>query len=61
MWRKSSDLIFESLQQEPKILTGLEKPMFLLDGSSIQLSHTKELVEAYPPQSNQFAVSHGPC
>ena len=34
--------------------------MFLLDGSSIQLSHTQELVEAYPPQSNQFAVSHWP-
>jgi hypothetical protein len=57
---KVSDLIFESLQQEPKIVTGLEKPMFLLDGSSIQLSHTQELVEAYPPQSNQFAVSHWP-
>jgi len=57
---KVSDLIFESLQQEPKILPGLEKPMFLLDGSSIQLQHTKELVTDYPPQSNQFAVSHWP-
>jgi hypothetical protein len=57
---KVSDLIFESLQQEPKILSGLEKPMFLLDGSSIQLPHTKELVKEYPPQSNQFAVSHWP-
>ena len=29
---KVSDLIFESLQQEPRVLSGLEKPMFLLDG-----------------------------
>jgi hypothetical protein len=55
-----SDLIFESLQDEPRILSGLEKPMFLLDGSSIQLPHTKELVRDYPPPSNQFAVSHWP-
>jgi hypothetical protein len=55
-----SDLIFESLQQEPRILSGLEKPMFLLDGSSIQLPHTKELASNYPPQSNQFAISHWP-
>ena len=34
--------------------------MFLLDGSSIQLPHTKELVRDYPPPSNQFAVSHWP-
>jgi hypothetical protein len=40
---KVSDLIFESLQPEPKILSGLAKPMFLLDGSSIQLPHTKGL------------------
>jgi Transposase DDE domain len=57
---KVSDLIFESLQQEPRILSGLEKPMFLLDGSSIQLPHTKGLASDYPPQSNQFAVSHWP-
>jgi hypothetical protein len=55
-----SDLILESLQQEPKALPGLEKPMFLLDGSSLQLPHTPELVKQYPPQSNQFAVSHWP-
>ena len=34
--------------------------MFLLDGSSIQLPHTPELVREYPPHSNQFAVSHWP-
>lgn len=57
---KVSDLIFESLQQEPKVLSGLEKPMYLLDGSSIQLQHTKELVRDYPPQRNQVALSHWP-
>jgi Transposase DDE domain len=57
---KVSDLIFESLQQEPKVLSGLKKPMYLLDGSSIQLQHTKELVRDYPPQRNQVAISHWP-
>jgi hypothetical protein len=58
---KVSDLIFESLQQEPKILSGLDRPMFLLDGSSILLPHTEELVTAYPPPSNQHGDSHWPA
>lgn len=57
---KVSDLIFESLQKNPKLITGLNIPMFMLDGSSILLPHTEELVKAYPPQSNQYAVSHWP-
>jgi len=55
-----SDLIFESLAQQPKLLPGLDRPMFLLDGSSLLLSHNKALVAAYPPASNQNGVSHWP-
>lgn len=55
-----SDLIFESLWEQPKTLPGLGKTMFLLDGSSISLAHSKELVEAYPPSRNQHGASHWP-
>jgi putative transposase len=57
---KVSDLIFQSVWAEPKTLAGLDKPMFLLDGSSILLQHTPDLVAAYPPQRNQHGVSHWP-
>jgi hypothetical protein len=56
-----SDLIFESLSEQPKVLEGLDRPMFLLDGSSILLAHTKELVKAYPPPRNQHGASHWPA
>jgi hypothetical protein len=34
--------------------------MFLLDGSSVLLAHSAELVAAYPPQFNQYGLSHWP-
>jgi putative transposase len=55
-----SDLIFQSLTQQPKILPGLDRPLFLLDGSSLLLTHGKELAAAYPPAANQHGVSHWP-
>ncbi len=55
-----SDMIFESLQEQPRSLPGLEQPMFLLDGSSIQLQHSKELVGKWPPARNQYGSSHWP-
>jgi hypothetical protein len=58
MAEKASDMIFDGLRQEPTVLSGLGQPVFLLDGSSIQLPHTPELIAAYPPQCNQFGVSH---
>ena len=53
-----SDLIFESMNQQPKTPLGLDRPLFLLDGSSVQTSYSKALVAAYPPGSNQHGVSH---
>jgi len=57
---KVSDLIFESAWAEPQTPAGLDKPLFLLDGSAILLQHTPELAAAYPPQRNQHGVSHWP-
>jgi putative transposase len=34
--------------------------VYLLDGSSLELKHTAELVAAYPPAENQFGQSHWP-
>jgi hypothetical protein len=55
-----SDLIFESLWEQPKTLAVLGKAMFLLDGSSLLLAHSDELVKAYPPSRNQHGTSHWP-
>ena len=34
--------------------------VYLLDGSSLQLEHTHELLEEYPPVINQHGQSHWP-
>jgi hypothetical protein len=55
-----SELLFETLLGEPKILPGLERAVFLLDGSSILLAHSSESVRTYPPPRNQHGASHWP-
>jgi hypothetical protein len=57
---KVSDLIFKSLNQQPQALPGLDRPMFLLDGTSILLVHSKDLAKVYPPASNQYGVLYWP-
>ena len=57
---KVNDMIFESLHAQPKTLPGLQRPVFLLDGSSILVQHTEELVRAYPPAQNRHGSSHWP-
>jgi len=39
---------------------GLASRVYLLDGSGILLSHTKELVDDFPPATNQRGLSHWP-
>ncbi|HXM45869.1 MAG TPA: hypothetical protein VN924_31825 [Bryobacteraceae bacterium] len=34
--------------------------VYLLDGSSLKLEHSRELVRSYPPAQNQHGVSHWP-
>jgi hypothetical protein len=53
-------LLFESLQEQPKILPGLGWPVFLLDGSTILPAHSPALAKTYPPQRNQHGASHWP-
>lgn len=38
----------------------LPQRTYLVDGSSLQLEHAPELLEAYPPASNQHGKSHWP-
>jgi hypothetical protein len=40
--------------------SALPQRAYLLDGSSLQLEHEPELVQAYPPASNQHGKSHWP-
>jgi hypothetical protein len=55
-----SSLLFESLQEQPRILPGLEWPVFLLDGSTILLAHSPAMARSYPPPRNQHGASHWP-
>lgn len=38
----------------------LEQPVYVLDGSSVQLEYCADLKKAYPPASNQHGASHWP-
>lgn len=37
-----------------------KRPMYLMDGSSVQLQHRAELLENYPPAENQYGRSRWP-
>jgi putative transposase len=39
---------------------GLQRPVFVVDGSSLRLPHTAELVKAYSPGSNRHGENHWP-
>jgi putative transposase len=59
--KKVSDHILAQLQAElPVCPVGCQQPVFLLDGSSLELSHTVELTAAYPPAENQYGIAHWP-
>jgi hypothetical protein len=58
---RSMDELIERLRSrlvEPG--SGLSQRVYLLDGSSLQMEHEPELVEAYPPASNQHGRAHWP-
>ena len=55
---KVSDMIFESLQGDLRSLPGVELPVFLLDGTSILLQNSPELLAKWPPARNQHGGSH---
>ena len=39
---------------------GLKRPIFVVDGSSLQLQHARELVQAFSPGHNQHGENHWP-
>jgi putative transposase len=56
-----SDRIVEQLRREMQEgRPGLGRPIFLIDGSSLLLSHTPELVQRFSPGRNQYGSNHWP-
>jgi hypothetical protein len=58
--RQVSEAIVEQLRQVLSQDVSGPRNVFLLDGSSLELEHCQDLVEAYPPAQNQFGKSHWP-
>jgi putative transposase len=56
----NNELVERLREQVSEPLPGLDRPVFLLDGSSVQLEHSPELVRCYPPHTNQHGRSHWP-
>src|SRR5213596_1170805 len=50
------DHAFEQLVEQAR---GERRPAFVLDGRTLRMPHTDELVEAYPPTRNQHGEAHG--
>jgi hypothetical protein len=52
--------IIEQLRQMLGLADQGRPPVYLLDGSSLELEHNRELVRSYPPGQNQHGASHWP-
>ena len=57
---KVSDRVFEHLLPRREALPGWDRQVFIVDGSTLELPHTPELVKCYPPATNQHGTSHWP-
>lgn len=62
LWVKQvSEEILERLRQQlNEPWPGLKEPVFLLDGSTLELEHCPELLKSYPPGSNGRCQGHWP-
>jgi hypothetical protein len=59
--RQVSESILERLQEQlSEPWPGLERPIYLLDGSTLELEHSRELLRAYPPGTNGRSQGHWP-
>jgi putative transposase len=57
----AADQVVEYLLAEHKeALPGLGRQAFLLDGSSLDLPHTEELLKVYPPAHGRYGIAHWP-
>jgi hypothetical protein len=54
------DEIFAKLMQSAEDGGRLRSRLFLVDGSTVRLTHTPALKESYPPASNQHGEAHWP-
>jgi hypothetical protein len=53
--------IFEQLQVLMREqLPEAQRPVFVIDGTTLRLSHSRELVKAFPPGRNQHGENHWP-
>jgi Transposase DDE domain len=53
--------IFEQLQVlMRKPLPDTQRPVFVIDGTTLRLAHSRELVRAFPPGRNQHGDNHWP-
>lgn len=56
--------VSREITEQLRKMLGLEDQstprVYLLDGSSVELEHNRELVKTYPPAQNQHGVSHWP-
>lgn len=57
---KVADRVFEHLLPRREALPGWGRQVFIVDGSTLELPHTPELVKCYPPATNQHGTSHWP-
>jgi hypothetical protein len=57
--REVSEQILQHLQQRLK-RNNEEPPVYVIDGSSVELEHSPELLRAYPVAENQHGKSHWP-
>ncbi len=56
-----NDELIERLRQElSQPWPGLAAPAFVVDGTTLQLQHRRELIRAFPPANNQHGPSHWP-
>jgi DDE family transposase len=58
--RRVAQHTFERLYEALPGAGGLHQRLFLLDGSSVELAHTKEIRKVYGLAKNQFGESHWP-
>jgi hypothetical protein len=58
--RRVSQHTFDQLYRALRRKGELRHRLFLLDGSSVELAHTKEICKAYGLAKNQFGESHWP-
>jgi hypothetical protein len=55
------DHILEHFQEQMREhLPDVPRPVFVIDGTTLQLSHERELVKAFPPGHNQHGENHWP-